>query len=114
MSIIDDVRIKQDLDKDGKYVCDLNHKEETKFDINLRNAMASNTPIIDMDTKFVMDKQGVRVPLSGGIVIPSVVYVNIALQWLQNSKKHDWEMKDLTIPKKDYIINLRNELNKLI
>ncbi len=110
MSIIDDIRINQDLDKDGKYVCDLNPKEKTQplLDIKI------GSHVIDMDTKFTLDKQGIHVPLSGGIVIPSVVYVNIALQWLQNSKKYDWEMKDLQISYKDYISNLITELQYLI
>ena len=106
MSIIDDVRIKQDLDKDGKYVCDLNPKEKTQPLLDIK--------IIDINTKFTLDTEGIHVPLSGGIVIPSVVYVNIALQWLQSSKKYDWEMKDLQISYKDYISNLITELQKLI
>ena len=116
MSIIDDVRIKQDLDKDGKYVCDLNHKEETKFDIHLRKAMLSNTPVtaIDLDTKFSLDSNGIRVPGTNCPIIPPTVYMNIALKWLQYSNKYSWGMKDLAIPKKDYISNLIDELQKLI
>ena len=113
MSIIDDVRIKQDIDKDGKYVCDLNHKEETKFDIHLREAMASNTPVIDMSTNFTLDIDGVHVP-GTEIVIPPTIYVNIALKWLQNSKELKWGMKDHPVGRKTCIQSLITNLQKLI
>jgi len=111
MSIIDDVRIKQDIDKDGKYVCDLNHKEETKFDIMLGKAMAKNTPEINMDTKFTLDKNGMHIP-DTDIVIPPEVFAGVAHQWFLNAEKYSWDMKNVS--RKDYIRNMIIEFQKLI
>ena len=113
MSIIDDVRIKQDLDKDGKYVCDLNHKEETKFDINLRKVMSSNEShhIYHMGSRLSLNVDGVFLPGKG--TMPPDVLVGIAHQWLLHAKKYGWSIKG-SITNEAYISNLIAELQKLV
>ena len=112
MSIIDDVRIKQDIDKDGKYVCDLNQKEKLEAPSDIVADIKASSPI-DLDTRFTMRDDGVLVP-GTNIVIPPTVYVNIAILWLQNSKKYGWKMKDLPVSYEDYISNVIAKLKGLI
>ena len=110
MSIIDDVRINQDLDKDGKYVCDLNYKEK----IETRSGLSYVTKdmVYDMDTKFTLNVDGIYIPTKG--TIPPKVLCGMVHRWLENSIKYSWGVKDCGTSTKEYISSLIAELQNLI
>ena len=112
MSIIDDVRIKQDIDKDGKYVCDLNHKEETKFDINLRKAMSSNKMI--HPGKFIWGEEGIAIKEGSLSLTNPQDFMDAALAWFEYSKTYGWKFPSDNVSKERYITLIISDLEKLI
>lgn len=110
MSIIDDVRIKQDFNKDGKYVCDLNHKEETKFDINLRKAMASNTSTVG---KFTWCYNGIEIKDKSDTIDP-VDFMDAAVSWFEYSQRYKWKFSHISLTRQSYILRIIKELEKLV
>ena len=108
MSIIDDVRIKQDFDKDGKYVCDLNHKEKSKFDINLDIAMAKNKP-----SKFTWCYNGIEINDKSNTIDP-VDFMDAAVSWFEYSKRYKWKFPSDTVSRERYLTLVISALEDLI
>ncbi len=111
MSIIDDVRIKQGFDKDGKYVCDLNHKEETKFDINLRKAMTSNTVGVG---KFTWCYNGIEIKEGSLSLTDPVDFMDAAVSWFEYAKKYKWRFPSDTVNRQRYLTLVISALEDLI
>ncbi len=108
MSIIDDVRIKQDLDKEGKYVCDLNHKEEieTRSDIHT---------IVDNKTvQFIWSDKGIKLRYNAICIIDPVAFMDAAVSWFEYSERYKWKFPIKTVSKEKYIRLVIKELEKLI
>ncbi len=110
MSIIYDVRIKQDFNKDGKYVCDLSYKEETKFDINLRKAMASNTSTVG---KFTWCYNGIEINDKSNTIDP-VDFMDAAVSWFEYAKKYKWRFPSKTVGRERYLTLVISALEDLI
>ena len=109
MSIINDIRIKQDIDKDGKYVCDLNQKKtETRPGIGT---------VIDASKNGISwNTFGVCLSNSTTITIPPIEFMNHALKWFEYSKSYKWNIPKLhkDITREKYIRNLIEALEDLI
>jgi len=106
MSIIYDVRIKQDFNKDGKYVCDLNHKEETK--VRSRTSVHS-----EENYKFVWSETGIGLKDSNIDVIDPAWFMDASIRWFRYSKDYKWKFS-WGVTRETYIRNIIKELEKLI
>ena len=116
MSIIYNVRINQDIDKDGKYVCDLNPKEETKFDKALHKAMSSNTSIVG---KFVWSEKGVEpkdtsITYNPDNVISPADFMDAAVAWFEGSKAYKWKFTHTKFTRETYLTLIISQLEKLV
>ena len=114
MSIIHNVRINQDIDKDGKYVCDLKPKEK-KLSVSPggirpfgRITSGEAAKSWTLTEKYVKCDNTEFLP---------VEFLDIALLWMIAANNNKWKYKDqnnLIINDKVYISNLINELQKLV
>ena len=105
MSIIDDVRIKQDFNKDGKYVCDLNHKEITE----VRSMVATANTV----GKFTWCYNGIEIKDKSNTIDP-VAFMDAAVSWFEYSKRYKWSLTSKTVSRERYITLVISALEDLI
>jgi len=107
VSIIDDIRIKQDIDKEGKYVCDLDHKEETKI------RTTTNTAGYQEILNFYKWHE-VGIEIKGIDTVEPANFMDAAVLWFQYSKKYKWKFPHDTLTRETYIRNIIKDLEDLI
>ena len=108
MSIIDDVRINQNFNKDGKYVCDLNHKEITEVRHGAPN-LATGISV----GKFVWCYNGIEIKDKSDTIDP-VAFMDAAVSWFEYSKRYKWSLTSKTVSRERYLTLVISALEDLI
>jgi len=106
VSIIDDVRIKQDIDKDGKYVCDLNQKEELKVRPGVWRTHSS-------EPAFVWSEKGIVIKDTDMDVVDPAWFMDATIKWFRYSKDYKWKFNWGT-SQEEYIKRIIKKLEELI